>query len=429
MRWKVGFQDLKTNGASGIRVYYFYDSGGTTHICGVGFRIGSVHDPAMANGIAHFAEHLVSRETMAISMDNVDRLIWRYLGGYDGLKIETSRTSTYFGGPGLLYKKYMNLVMPMFVGLVRDRLITKAGMNTEKGAVNNEFILTEEDVAFEKLDIIFLQAMYQTNPIRYSILGAPADFNAITADKVRRFVRKFYVAQNMFAIVFGPKRDDAVAFARKYLDDWPHSGSPAEIDLSGFDITPKIKEPRIMEIPKAGLGAYYIQIGFPTECYSSNDDAALDVIAEIIMRRLLTILREDNQDPNKGVYRSRSFTERTFLHGVIGNWFSTIDKDYARYGQEQTIKEFLRFREELVSKLEVSEAIDALRERFLMQFRDSPEEVVDLVIHAASNNDPDLTRLHAYPDRLSRVTSRKIRDVANKYFSPNGFACAMLSPA
>jgi len=429
MRRKVGFQDLKTNGASGIRVYYFYDSGGTTHICGVGFKVGAAHDPIIVKGVAHLAEHLVSRETMAVGMDDVDKLIWRYLGGYDGLKVETGHTSTYYGGPGLYYGKYMYLVMPMFVGLVRDRLVTKAGMGTEKGAINNEFSLIEEDVASAKLDLIFYQAMYQTNPIRYSVLGAPLDLSAITADRVRRFVRKYYVAQNMFAIVFGPRREDAVSFAKKYLDDWPYSGSPAEIDLSGFDVIPKIEEPRIIELPKAGLSAYYVQIGFPTECYGSNDDAALDVIAEIIQARLLAILREGNQDPKKGVYRSRGFTERTFFHGVVGNWFSTIDKDYARYGREQTIKEFLRLREEPIPRMVVTDTAEALRERFLMKFRDSPEEVVDLVIDATSNNDPDLTRLHAYPERLGRVTPRKIRDVANKYFNPDGFACAMLLPA
>lgn len=426
MRWKVGHHDLKSNG---IRVYYFYDSGGTTHICGVGFRVGAAYDPMNAGGIAHLAEHLTSRESLTFDGDEVYRIMWRYLGGPVNLKIETDHTSTYYGGPSLYYRKYMHAVMPMFVSLVRDRLITAAGMGTEKGAVNNEISLTEGDVPLEKLNLAFYQAMYETNPIRHSILGTVPALEQITADRVRRFIKKFYVAQNMFAIVFGPTKNDSIKFAEKYLSDWPYSGSAAVLDTNDFDKIPNISSPKIVEVPTPGIGSFYVELGFPTEGYNTDDDAVLDVISEIMWLRGLNILREENRDPKKGIYRSPGFAARTFIHGVVGSSFSTIDKDFALYGRERMLKEFLKLKEDLVPGSLVDTMVGGLREEFLINFRNSPEEVVDLVIEATSNGDPDLVRLHFYPDRLSKVTPKKIRNVANKYFNNNGYACAMLTPA
>lgn len=233
----------------------------------------------------------------------------------------------------------------------------------------------------------------------------------------------------MFAIVFGPSKQESIRFAERYLDDWPHHGFSAKIDLKSFDRIPVITEPRIRELPRPGFKSNYVQLGFPTGCYDSKDDATLDVISVIMWRKITELLREENKDPNKGVYRSPSFTDRTFIHGVIGAWFSTINRDYAFYGRDRVLKAFLRLREDLLPKVLVDDIVESLREQFLGKFRDSSEQVMDLVIDATSNGDPNLNHLHAYPDRLSRVTPRKIRDVANKYFHPRGYACAMLLPA
>ena len=426
MRWKVGHFDLKSNG---IRVYYFYDSGGTTHICGVGFRVGSIHDKD-AKGIPHLVEHSISRESLTHSGDEVYRLLWRYFGDSENLRIQTDPNCTYYGGGGVYQRRYMHEVMPLFVSLVRDRLITGIGINTEKGAIYNEFPLTESDVMSERLQLAFLQAMYETNPIRFSVLGKDRE-NLVSVEPyaLRRFVKKFYVAQNMFVPIFGPSRDESRKFAERYLDDWPHNGSPASIDLQSFDKLPLISSPRISELSLPGLQTNYVQIGFPTECYTSNDDAALDIIAHIIKGRMVNILREKNIDPRKGVYRSPGYTCRTLTHGEIGVWFTSVDNDYALYGREMALKEFTRFREELVSKLDIEDAISTARESFFMKFRDSSEQVLDMVIESASRGDPDLTHLHSYPDRLGKITKRTLRNVANKYFKPDGYACAMLKPA
>lgn len=425
MRWKVGHHDLK----NGIRVYSFYDSGGTTHICGVGFRVGAIHDKD-ARGVPHLVEHAISRESTTHDGDEVYRILWRYFGEPEDIRIQTDHNYTYYGGGGVYKRRYMHEVMPLFVSLVRDRIITEDGINTEKGAVYNEFPLTESDVALERLQLAFYQTMYETNPIRFSVLGRDReDLISLEPQVLKRFVKKFYIAQNMFVPIFGPTKEESKKFAEKYLDDWPYQGSPASVDFESFDKIPVITSPRLHELSLPGLQTYYVQLGFPTECYTSGDDAVLDVMADLIRGRIVNALREKNLDPRKGVYRSPGYTFRTLTHGEIGVWFTSVDRDYALYGRDVVLGEFARLREELVLKSQVDDTIAAIRETFFMKFRDSPEQVLDLVIEAASRGDPDLTHLHSYPDRLEKVTNKTIRKIANKYLKPDGYVCAMLMPA
>jgi len=424
MRWKVGFHDLE----NGIRVYYFYDSGGTTHICGVGFRIGSVHDQN-SPGIAHLAEHMLARESTLFNGGEVYRMIFRYLGGPANLKIETTATSTYYGGPGLYYRKYMDSVMSMMVSLVKDRLIDQVGLNSEKSAVHNELYETEEDIFRNIEELLWHQTAYATNPIRNSILGTATSLQALNLSKIGHFVRRNYVAQNMFAIVFGPNRNDSIAFAKKHLGDWPFRDKPAKVDLNGFDRMPKLDQPRINTFPIIGLSQFRVTAGFPTECYISPDDAALDVIADIVYRRLFDALREKNQDFNSGNYRNPAFTERSLVHGLICGSVATINRDFALYARDEIVSQFCSLKEDLLAKDFLEDYKEAAKEAFFSMFRDSAESVVDLVIEATSCGDPDLRHLHTYTERLNRLTPRKIRDVANKYFSKDKFVSVMLSPA
>lgn len=427
MRWKVGRYDLKSNG---IPIYYFYDSGDTTHVCGVGFRVGAVHDPDAFAGFAHMVEHLSFRgpNVDKPEKDDVYNMIYRYFGGMENHNIFTNYTVTFYGGPGLYYRRYMHPVMQVFLNILKLRYVDVQGLDVEKTVINNEFRQMDLDVAESRLDGLFLNTMYDTNPVRRGIIGDVEQLRQLTLGRVVRFIRERYVAENMFAIVFGPKKDEAIAFARKHLDDWPYRGRAVSLDLNDFDRVPSLSVPRIAESPVTGFAQHYVMAGFPTGCYESKDDAALDVLSQVLERRLYNVLREKGTDFCKGTYHNPAFTERTLVHGTIGAWFATANIDFARYGTDAIIREFLKLKEEKVSQALFDGLRDSAREKFLENFRDNPAEIAELVIKAVANGDPALKHFHSYVDRLNRLNPSKLRDVANKYFSPNGFVRVILSP-
>lgn len=426
MRWKVGKHNLKSNG---IPVYHFYDSGGTMHLCGLGWKIGSIHDPPDALGMAHLVEHVLFRGIPRHAEDPVYDMIFRYFGGMEDHNISTTYANTYYGGPELYVRRYIHEVMKVITEVLKSRYITAEGLAIEKTVINNEYRQTDLDDPTSMLNSLFYETMYDTNPVRNSIIGDMEQLKALTLQRVRKFVECTCVSGNMFAIVFGPKRQESIEIAQRYLDDWPHLGSPTVLDTSKFDLVPVHSSPRVAEQPRSGQKQHYVAAGFPTACYATKEDAALNVAAKVVERRLYDVIRERGHDLTEGNYHNPILIERTLTNGSVGAWFSTASAAFARYGRDAIIKEFTRLREELIPSDMFDAARDSLREKFYSAFRDSPGMVVDLVVAAASNGDPDLKLLHTYPDRLNALTAKKVREVANKYFHLNGFVSAMVTPA
>lgn len=426
MRWKVGHHDLKSNG---IRIYYFYDSGGTTHICGMGCRVGSINDPPEVRGMAHFVEHLLFRGAPGHKEDPVYDMIFRYFGGMEDHNIFTNFTATYYGGPGLHLRHHLHQVMPVIVRMLNERYIDDVSLAIEKTVINNEFRQTELDEPQDLMDGLFHETMYDTNPVRNSVLGDLEQLKGVKLSEVLKFVRKNYVASNMFALIFGPNRTESVDIAKRYLDSWQWSGQSPLPDLKSFDRTPVHSQPRIKEQARPHTHQNYVSTGFSTSCYESKEDAALDILAKVVERRLYDSLREKGSNLVNGCYHNPTFSERSLAHGVVGAWFSTASRDFAQYGRDAIVKEFVRLGEEKIPWDIFDQARDSIREKFLAKFRDSPESVVELVINAASNGDPDLTHLHGYPKRLNNLNPSQVREVARRYFRREGFVSAMITPA
>lgn len=426
MRWKVGKYDLKSNG---IRVYHFYDSSDAINICGMGCRVGSAYDPPDAKGMAHKVEHLLFRGTPSDgSHDRVYDMIFRYFGGMEDHNIYTNRTATYYGGPELYRRQYINQVLPVIVDCLKERHLDKRGLDIEKSVILNEYRQTDLDNPESLLDGLFYETMYETNPVRNPIVGNMEQLKQLPQSRFYEFINKHYVSGNMFVIVFGPDRKEAIEVAKKYIDDWPWIGKRDPLDLTAFDRVPVLSTPRIGETKKVGLAQNYVRVGYPTAAYETKDDAALNLIAKVLERRLYDVLREKSKG-NDGTYHNPTFSERTLIHGALGAWFATASTDFALYGRDAIISQFSRFREELVPWELFDDARDSLREKFYKSFSISPGEVVEFVINAATNGDPDLKLLHSYGDRLNVLTPRKVRDIANKYFNPDGFVGVILSPA
>ena len=399
------------------------------HLCGLGWKIGSIHDPSDAMGMAHLVEHVLFRGIPRHAEDPVYDMIFRYFGGMENHGIFTTYANTYYGGPELYVRRYIHEVMKVISDVLKSRYITAEGLAIEKTVINNEYRQTDLDDPTSMLDSLFYETMYDTNPVRNPIIGDMEHLKALTPQKVRRFVERTYVSGNMFAIVFGPKRQESMEIAQKYLDDWPHLGSPTVLDTSGFDQVPAHSSPRVAEQPRIGQKQYYVAAGFPTAVYKTKEDAALDVAAKVVERRLYDVIRERGHNLTEGTYHNPILIDRTLTNGSVGAWFATASRDFALYGRDAIVKEFTRLREELIPEKMFDDARDSLREKFYSSFRDTPGEVVEKVVAAVSNGDPDLKLLHTYPDRLNALTRSKVRQVANKYFRPNGFVSATVTPA
>jgi len=417
---------------NGMMLYYMA-GGSTFNVSGVGFtNAGSINDPPGKVGLAHATEHMLARASRKYTLDEVDLMCWKYMGGPDDdVDIRTAHTNVYFGH-GELYQRYkMNAVFDMMASFVhpKTRLITPVDFLSEKGAVHQETYLRGTDVIQEVLDDYLRKTLYARNPARNRIDCDVDHLRTMTTRDVRRFVDRYYVPKNGFIILFGPKPEAAKAMAMQYFGDWEEARTPI-FDYDHSDDVPRVSGVLSKEIELPGSHQYHVGVAFPTETFSTENGEALDFLACILEMRLMTKLRDENSNMEAGVYRTPVYIERTKVHGMISASFATIDKDFAKRAEEVMVQEFRGLTADLVRP----EEFDAIGFRLLDEYRNALRNdgaaLSEMVIDAISNGDTYLQQFVATPERIKGVTRRKLRTVANKYFSSkNGYARVLIKPA
>jgi predicted Zn-dependent peptidase len=423
---RVKFGDLK----NGMRYYSQYDWSGLTWLSGVGVMAGSIHDPPGKRGMAHVVEHLITcRSRKYQDPKRVNSLFWRYLGGPDDDRnIRIDRSSTFYGHLDLLRKGYMLNVFDVMASFVhpRRRIIDPELAMAEFAAVHNEYCLRGVDAIEMFLDDSMHGLMYEKNPAGNRIDCDLEDLKKMTVPDVRRFLRRYYVPKNMFVVVLGPPFREVKDLAEKYFGDLDVVTEPV-LDYDHTDDLPELKDVKQLEIIREGIHQYHCGIGFPTEASSSLDAEAIDVLARIWEMRLER-LRDENREFEGGVYRNPVEVSRSFTHGLIWARFATVSGEFEKYAEKAILEETKKLKTDLVGDEELEAAKGRMADVYTDAFRNTANNLAEMIIEAVCNGDKDLVRLHDFKNRLRKVTRHRLRDAANKYFTRH-YARVLIRPA
>lgn len=417
---------------NGMRLYC-HPTSASVHLSGIGTGAGSIFDPDGEVGMAHVAEHAVCRTSRRHPDGRkVDLLFQKYMGGPDDdINIRTDRTSVFYGHGDLLRQKYMEEIFDAMASFVHPatRLIDAEGFAVEKAAVLQEYYLRGIDSMECLSDDLMHEVMYEKNPIRRRIDCELDDLKRITLNDLRKFLRRYYVPRNAFAVILGPTVESAKAMAERYFHDWEGRSVPT-LDYDHSDDFPTFQSVRSCEVVRRGIHQYHCGIGFPTKTFLTLDPLhaeALDIARNIMERRLNWALREGNRHPRKGAYRTPVYTERSFVHGMFWATFATNSREFEARAEEIVLKEYKRLTTDLVFHDELQSAAESIHNAYLDAFWNVPLNLCEMIIHAATNGDPDLKKLHARRENIRRVTRRLVREVAREYFTDH-YARVLIKP-
>lgn len=405
---------LKQNG---MRFYAHFDR--IAHVSGIGVRCGSLYDPRGKRGMAHAVEHAITRRSQRYTQRQVSMLLWKFLGRPDDrFMIQTDWTSTFYGHDSLLRKEHMLQVFDVMASFVRDQVVEQEIRDSEWAAVHQEYFLRGIDDMEDLLEALMHEIIYTRNPARNRIDCEPDELRTITVQEARQFILRHYVPNNMFVILLGPSYKEAKRLVRRHFSDWSPGIVPT-LEYDKTDDVPILTSVKSATVTRPGIHQYHVAIGFPTETYLSKDAETLDVLARILEIRLYEKLRLENHDFEKGAYRVYVITRRTFAHGLLFVHFATASREFAEEGREVVIREMERLKQDFAQDDERDAAIGNLDLEYLDDLHNTPGQLANRIIEAASNGDERLIHLHAFRDSLHRVGKKRILSVANKYFTPN----------
>jgi len=183
----------------------------------VGFfvRTGSRDETAIESGVSHFLEHMVFKGTDRRTAEAVNLDFDRIGASYNAY---TSEEHTVYYAAVL--PEYLPTAVDILADILRPSLRTP-DFDTEKKVILEEIKMYEDvpgSMAWEHSRSIY----YGDHPLGQSILGTTASVSALTAEQMRAYFDRRYVASNVLVAAAGRfDWDEFVKLVDRATSKWP----------------------------------------------------------------------------------------------------------------------------------------------------------------------------------------------------------------
>lgn len=405
---------------NGLRFYGYYDSSSSEEVANIAIMAGSLDDPCSRRGLSHLVEHVVCAGYD--SQEEIDQLFARTMQGPNGqLNVMTTWSATVYGPSTTLRKRHHRSVFKVFSQMIKEPIILRDRFHSEKAAIYQECLSYKNDVNNLLFNLLHNAIFPPSSPAYYPVEGMVSHVRRISLKDVWRHIRRYYHPQNTFVFYIGPRFQEVKNIVEQELGDWYASGRQRQFSFNKGKF--KFRRLRCFvkkNITFPGICQFYVAVGFPTESYMSKDTEALDVLGEILTRRMFKKLRLNNTQWRQGVYSTSTFIARTFAHGLFGFQFATSDKSFVKQGITAFHEQCENLCRQLIPRRELEPIIGYLYDYEVKGIFNYPAVLLNTVVDAVSNGDIKLAKFSKQKEIiLSFLTKRgreRLRKTAQKYF-------------
>jgi zinc protease len=240
--------------------------------CWVWYRVGARNETLGTTGISHWVEHMLFKGTPNIPKGEMDRLIARNGGTFNGF---TSNDYTAY-----------------FETLPADRI--ELGLQIESDRMVNS-LFDSDEVASERTVIIsereghendpewwlseaLMAATFQVHPYRNEVIGWKSDLLAMTREELYTHYQTYYMPNNAVLVLVGDFNTDSMM--RKVEQYF--AGLPVGPQLPPFRaVEPEQQGERRVTVRRPGP-AQYVQIAYHTPNCRNTDFASLLVLDAVL---------------------------------------------------------------------------------------------------------------------------------------------------
>jgi len=261
---------------NGLHALLLPDSGSNTITVNVTYLVGSRHEGYGETGMAHLLEHLnfiKSTHDRDIKKELEDHgARWNGTTYYDRTNYyETVNASD----------ENLRWALDLEAERMVNMRIEKALLDTEMTVVRNEFERGENNVA-QVLEERVLSTAYLWHNYGKSTIGARADIEKVSIDRLAAFYHKFYQPDNAVVTIAGQiDATRTLAIVAQTLGAIPR---PTRVLDTTYTIEPAQDGERSVELRRVGRGKNLI-VAYHTPAMAHPDAAALEVATGILAGR------------------------------------------------------------------------------------------------------------------------------------------------
>jgi len=282
---------------------------------GIWIDVGTRHEPAEINGVAHFLEHMAFKGTERRSALAIAEEI-EAVGGH--LNAYTSRESTAYYAKVL--KEDVPLALDILADILQHSTFEPDEMERERAVILQEIGQandTPDDIIFDH----FQERAYPDQAMGRPVLGRPEIIRQLGRETVLGYLQDHYGAKRMVLTAAGNLDHDRIAeLADKLLSDFPaeRSSSTEPARYAGGDR----REDRDLE-------QLHLVLGFPGLVLGDPDYYAAAVLSTAFGGGMSSRLFQEIREKRGLVYSIHSFAHGYRDGGLFGIYAGTGESEAA----------------------------------------------------------------------------------------------------
>lgn len=241
---------------NGLRVLSLQDGSTPNVMVSVWYDVGSKHDPDKRSGFAHLFEHILSRKTVNMPYNMINRLT-EDVGGVRNASTSFDRTNYYETVPA----QYLETMLWTHAERMARPVVDKEVFETERNVVKEELRQRVLAPPYGRLfNFAIGENSFDILPHRRPVIGSIADLDAATLDDARAFHEAFYGPDTATLIVAG-NFDEArlQALVDSYFGAIPKRTKAISLAIPGTEppMTPRRVNATGPNVPLPVVGAIY----------------------------------------------------------------------------------------------------------------------------------------------------------------------------
>jgi len=262
--------------SNGLNIIIHEDHSDPIVYVDVTYHVGSAREQQGRSGFAHFFEHMMFQGSKNVGDEQHFKIITEAGGTLNGTT-NTDRTNYFETVPSNQLEKMLWLESDR-MGFLLDS-VTQRKFEVQRATVKNERGQRYDNAPYGVVGEKIGEALYpQGHPYSWTTIGYIADLDRVDVEDLKRFYMRWYGANNAVLTVAGDvNTEEVLKLAQKYfgsIDKGPEvkaqTVAPVKLDANRYiSYEDNVKFPML-------------NLAFATAPANTKEDAALDVLAQIL---------------------------------------------------------------------------------------------------------------------------------------------------
>lgn len=390
-------------------------------------NLGTKDESEKTNGIVHILEHyILFRGTEFRSGPEISQDIRRhgaYFNAHTSLDLATFEIS--------LPAEHADFALRNQKEILFNLKLSQEELDEEKKVILEELSQIQDDPLKYATTLVY-QNLFRNHPYQKPVQGKKEIIEALTAEQVEKFYRKFFVASNcVLAMVGDFEIEDMEMKTRNIFGDLKKT----EISPPKYEKTPELK--KTVEVKKEmDVNQAYLVIGISGPDYNHEDQYALDILTQILGRGVNPMLNYPLRG-RRNLAQSALMRYSAHKYGGAIIIYITLNPKNIGITKRETIKFLKETRRLNYSKKDVMgdaklytlDYLDSAKNQIKFDFHQSQEKGL-----AVANSLARYIVLHenqeggSYLENIEKLNSSDLRKAAGKYLSSGRYVIVTISP-